>query len=152
MTHLVVEIGYLVAAVCFILSLMWMSHPSTARRSVMAGELGMLLAIVGTLLLKEVIDYKLIAAALLLGSAIGAPLAYLMPMTAIPQRTALSHAFGALAVSLIAMNVRNILGLISLSASPWVTGMVFVSVIALLCAVGATLTGLIFILAEEDHT
>ena len=101
MTHLVVEIGYLVAAVCFILSLMWMSHPSTARRSVMAGELGMFLAIVGTLLLKEVVDYKLIAAALLLGSAIGAPLAYLMPMTAIPQRTALSHAFGALAVSLI---------------------------------------------------
>jgi NAD(P) transhydrogenase subunit beta len=101
MTHLVVEVGYLVAAVCFILSLMWMSHPSTARRSVIAGELGMFLAIVGTLLLKEVIDYKLIAAALLLGSAIGAPLAYLMPMTAIPQRTALSHAFGALAVSLI---------------------------------------------------
>ena len=101
MIHLVVEIGYLVAAVCFILSLMWMSHPSTARRSVIAGELGMVLAIVGTLLLKEVIDYKLIAAALLLGSAIGAPLAYLMPMTAIPQRTALSHAFGALAVSLI---------------------------------------------------
>jgi hypothetical protein len=57
-----------------------------------------------------------------------------------------------LAVLLVAMNVRNILGLISLSASPWVTGMVFVSVITLLCAVGATLTGLIFILSEEDHT
>jgi hypothetical protein len=56
----------------------------------------------------------------------------------------------ALAVSLIAMNVRNILGLISLSASPWVTGMVFVSVVALFCAVGATLTGLVFILAEDD--
>jgi hypothetical protein len=50
------------------------------------------------------------------------------------------------------MNVRNVLGLISLSASPWITGLVFVSVIALLCAVGATLTGLIFILAEEDNT
>ena len=57
-----------------------------------------------------------------------------------------------LAVLLVAMNVQNILGLISLSASPWVTAMVFVSVIALFCAVGATLTGLIFILAEEDHT
>jgi len=57
-----------------------------------------------------------------------------------------------LAVSLVAMNVRNILGLISLSASPWVAGMVFVSVIALFCAVGATLTGLIFILAEEDES
>jgi O-antigen ligase len=55
-----------------------------------------------------------------------------------------------LAVLLVAMNVRNILGLISLSASPLVTGMLFVSVIALLCAVGATLTGIIFFLAEED--
>jgi len=97
----IVEVAYLVAAVCFILSLMWMSHPSTSRRGVMAGELGMLLAIVGTLLLKEVVDYPLIAAALLLGAAIGAPLAYLMPMTAIPQRTAISHALGALAVGLI---------------------------------------------------
>ena len=57
-----------------------------------------------------------------------------------------------LAVLLVAINVQNILGLISLSASPWVTAMVFVSVIALFCAVGATLTGLIFILAEEDST
>jgi len=57
-----------------------------------------------------------------------------------------------LAVLLVAMNVRNILELISLSASPWVTGMVFVSVIALFCAVGATLTGLIFILAEDGDS
>ena len=97
----VVEAAYLIAAVCFILSLMWMSHPSTSRRGVMAGELGMLLAIVGTLLLKDVVDYPMIAAALLLGSAIGVPLAYMMPMTAIPQRTAISHSLGALAIALI---------------------------------------------------
>jgi H+-translocating NAD(P) transhydrogenase subunit beta len=97
----VVEAAYLIAAVCFILSLMWMSHPSTSRRGVMAGELGMLLAIVGTLLLKDVVDYPMIAAALLLGSAIGVPMAYLMPMTAIPQRTAISHSLGALAIALI---------------------------------------------------
>jgi NAD(P) transhydrogenase subunit beta len=98
---LVVEIAYIAAAVCFILSLMWMSHPSSSRRGVRVGEAGMLLAIIGTLLLKQVVDYKLIAAALLLGSAIGVPLAYLMPMTAIPQRTAISHSLGALAVALI---------------------------------------------------
>jgi len=97
----VVEVAYLVAAVCFILSLMWMSHPSTSRRGVFVGEFGMLLAIVGTLLLKEVVDYKLIAAALLLGSAIGVPLAYMEPMTPIPQRTAISHSLVALAVALI---------------------------------------------------
>ena len=101
MSHPVVEAVYLASAVCFILSLMWMSHPTTSRRGVRAGELGMLLAIIGTLLLKEVVDYPMIAAALLLGSAIGVPLAYLMPMTAIPQRTALSHSLGALAVALI---------------------------------------------------
>jgi O-antigen ligase len=56
-----------------------------------------------------------------------------------------------LAVLLVAMNVRNILGLISLSASPLITGMLFVSVIALLCAVGATLTGLIFILTDDEN-
>jgi NAD(P) transhydrogenase subunit beta len=78
-----------------------MSHPSTSRRGVFVGEFGMLLAIVGTLLLKEVVDYPLILAALLLGSAIGVPLAYMMPMTAIPQRTAISHSLGALAVALI---------------------------------------------------
>ena len=101
MSHTVVEAAYIAAAICFILSLMWMSHPSTSRRGVFVGEAGMLLAIIGTLLLKEVVDYKLIAAALLLGSAIGVPLAYMMPMTAIPQRTAISHSLGALAVALI---------------------------------------------------
>jgi NAD(P) transhydrogenase subunit beta len=101
MSHGVVEATYLAAAVCFILSLMWMSHPTTSRRGVVAGELGMLLAIVATLLLKEVVDYPMIIVALLVGSAIGVPLAYKMPMTAIPQRTAISHSLGALAVALI---------------------------------------------------
>ena len=69
------------------------------------------------------------------------------------RHLAMGGLFGTvLAVLLVAINVQNILGLISLSASPWVTAMVFVSVIALFCAVGATLTGLIFILAEEDNT
>ncbi|HEX7852712.1 MAG TPA: NAD(P)(+) transhydrogenase (Re/Si-specific) subunit beta [Sphingobium sp.] len=98
---LVVQAAYLIAAGLFILALMWMSSPKTARRGVWAGEVGMLLAVVGTLLHHEVVDYNLIIIAVLLGSAIGAPMAYLMPMTAIPQRTAISHAFGALAVGLI---------------------------------------------------
>ena len=96
-----IQISYLIAAGLFILSLKWMNSPGTARRGVLAGEIGMLIAIVGALLKHEVISYEGIAAALLLGSAIGAPLAYLMPMTAVPQRTALSHAFGALAAALI---------------------------------------------------
>lgn len=58
----------------------------------------------------------------------------------------------ALAVSLVIMNVRNILELIAHSSAPWLTGIVFVSIFSLFCAVGATLTGFIFILAEEDKT
>src|SRR3954464_966432 len=100
-TQSVIEIIYLIASILFILSLKWMSSPATARRGVQAGEIGMLLAIVGTLLRHEVINYQWIMIAFLLGSAIGVPLAYLMPMTAVPQRTALSHAFGALASALI---------------------------------------------------
>src|SRR5262245_39645601 len=92
---------YLIAAGRFILSLKWMSSPETARRGVLAGGAGMLIAIVGTLLRHEVLSYEWILIAFLLGSAIGVPLAYMMPMTAVPQRTALSHAFGALAAALI---------------------------------------------------
>src|SRR3954464_6624629 len=96
-TQSVIEIIYLIASILFILSLKWMSSPATARRGVQAGEIGMLLAIIGTLLRHEVVSYEWIVGGFLLGSAIGVPLAYLMPMTAVPQRTALSHAFGALA-------------------------------------------------------
>ena len=96
-----VELLYLGAASLFILALMWMSHPLSARRSVWAGETGMLLAIIGTLIGHDVVNYQIILIAMLVGSAIGAPMAYLMPMTAIPQRTAISHAFGALAIGLI---------------------------------------------------
>jgi H+-translocating NAD(P) transhydrogenase subunit beta len=92
---------YIAAAAMFILSLKWLSTPATARRGVHVGELGMLLAVVGTLLRHEVVEYQWILVALFLGSAIGVPLAYLMPMTAVPQRTALSHACGALAAALV---------------------------------------------------
>ena len=98
-TH-VIEITYIIAAVLFILSLKWMSSPATARRGVWAGEAGMLLAIVGTLLHHGIVDYKWIAIALVLGAIIGVPLGNVQ-MTAVPQRTALSHAFGALCVTLV---------------------------------------------------
>jgi NAD(P) transhydrogenase subunit beta len=96
-----VPFAAIAASTLFILSLMWMSHPSTARRGVRAGELGMLIAIVGALVHHEVVDYNLIVIAMIAGAAVGIPMALLMPMTAIPQRTAISHAFGALAVGLI---------------------------------------------------
>jgi H+-translocating NAD(P) transhydrogenase subunit beta len=92
---------YLLASAGFILAIKWMNHPSTARRGVIIGELGMLLAVIGTLLRNDISNYTWILVALAIGSGIGVPLAYLMPMTAVPQLTALSHAFGALASALI---------------------------------------------------
>ena len=92
---------YMAAGVAFILSLKWLSHPTTARRGVKSGELGMLLAVIGTLVHADIVSYKWIAVAFILGTAIGAPLAIFMPMTAVPQRTAISHAFGALAAALV---------------------------------------------------
>src|SRR5262249_5600790 len=88
------------ASALFILSLKWMASPTTARRGVRAGEIGMVLAIGGTLLHQGIVDYKWIAIALVIGSGIGIPLG-LVQMTAVPQRTALSHAFGALCVTLV---------------------------------------------------
>jgi NAD(P) transhydrogenase subunit beta len=96
----IIEIIYLVASALFILSLKWMSSPRTARRGVHAGEIGMVLAIGGTLLRHGIIDFKWIAIALVLGAIIGIPLGRVQ-MTAVPQRTALSHAFGALCVTLV---------------------------------------------------
>jgi NAD(P) transhydrogenase subunit beta len=95
-----IEFTYLVATALFILALKWMSSPVTARRGVRAGEIGMLLAIAGTLLNHDIVDYKWVAIALVLGSIIGVPLGQ-VHMTAVPQRTALSHAFGALCVTLV---------------------------------------------------
>ena len=99
-TQPIIEITYLVASILFILSLKWMSSPSTARHGIWAGEIGMLLAIGGTLLQRGIVDYKSIAIALVLGTCIGIPLG-LVKMTAVPQRTALSHAFGAFCVTLV---------------------------------------------------
>jgi NAD(P) transhydrogenase subunit beta len=99
-TQTTIDITYLLASVLFILALKWMISPRTARRGVRAGEVGMLLAIGGTLLQHGIVDYTGIAIALVLGTGIGIPLG-LVPMTAVPQRTALSHACGALCVTLV---------------------------------------------------
>jgi NAD(P) transhydrogenase subunit beta len=99
-SQILLETIYLIAAMLFILSLKWLSSPASARRGVRAGEIGMLLAVVGTLLHRGIVDYTWIAIALVLGAIIGVPLGFVQ-MTAVPQRTALSHAFGALCVTLV---------------------------------------------------
>ena len=95
------QVAYIVGALCVVLAIKWLSSPVTARRGVFAGELGMLLAVIGTLLRINAVNIQWILIAMVVGAAIGAPLAYLMPMTSVPQLTALSHAFGALAAALV---------------------------------------------------
>jgi NAD(P) transhydrogenase subunit beta len=101
MTEWVIGLLYVAAGGCFVLALKWLSHPATARRAVRVGEVGMLLAVVGTLLQQEIVDLRWIAVAVVIGSAIGALIAMFVPLTAMPQRIALSHAFGALAAALV---------------------------------------------------
>jgi NAD(P) transhydrogenase subunit beta len=98
---LTVELSYLAAAVLFILGLKLLSDPRTARRGMFLAELGMLAAIVGTLFHHEVITFQWILVGLFIGGAAGVFIAWWTPMTAMPQRTALSHAFGAAAVALV---------------------------------------------------
>ena len=94
------ELTYLVAAALFILALYWMNSPQTARRGVLSGVLAMTLAVLGAMLEPHVVNWGWIGIALVLGFAVGVPLSW-VPLTAVPQRTALSHAFGGLAAGLL---------------------------------------------------
>ena len=96
-----VQFLYIVAAALFVLSIKWMSEARTSRRGNHAGALGMALAIVATLMAFEVPRADLLVVALILGAFIGVPIALRLPMTAVPERTAASHAFGSLAVALV---------------------------------------------------
>jgi H+-translocating NAD(P) transhydrogenase subunit beta len=100
MSHAVEQIAYLVATILFIFSLYWMNAPKTARRGVQAGVAGMTLAVVATWIQPQIVHHGLIVLALVAGVAVGIPLS-LVSLTAVPQRTALSHAFGGLAAGLV---------------------------------------------------
>ena len=94
------EATYLVASVFFVLGLKGLSHPDSARRGMIMAAAGMAAAVFGTLFHAGIVSYTWILVGLVVGSSIGIPMA-MVPMTAMPQRTALSHAFGALAASLV---------------------------------------------------
>ena len=114
MEHLV-QYLYIISAGLFILSLKWMNHPDSSRHGVFAGEIGMLIAVIATFIgfpgpitagvqavgIGFVHNWTWIITAIVIGTAVGIPIAYIMPMTAVPQRTALSHACGALAAALV---------------------------------------------------
>jgi NAD(P) transhydrogenase subunit beta len=94
------ELAYLGSIILFILSLKWLSSPETARRGVRAGEIGMVIAILTTLAAAGIVHYKWIFTGLAIGGVVGIPLGF-VKTTAVPQRTALSHSFGAMSAALI---------------------------------------------------
>jgi len=96
-----IEFSYLLASILFILGLKGLSHPETAKRGMHLAEFGMMMAIIGTLMHFEIVSYTWIIVGLLLGSTLGAAMGVWVPMTAMPQRTALSHAFAAFAEALV---------------------------------------------------
>ena len=110
MRNYLIEGSYFLASILFILGLRGLSHPETARRGMHLAEFGMLMAIIGTLMHQEIVSYEWILAGLLIGSAIGTGIGLWVPMTAMPQRTAFSHAFGAFAAALVGVSEYSLHG------------------------------------------
>jgi NAD(P) transhydrogenase subunit beta len=92
---------YIVSGVLFILGLKGLSSPKYARKGMFLAEFGMLVAIVGTLFDPKIQNYWWIGIGLVIGSFVGGTMGLRIPMTAVPQRTALSHSLGALAATLV---------------------------------------------------
>ena len=99
--EVLIEAAYLAASVLFVLGLRSLTHPDRARRGMQLAALGMVVAIAGTLVNHEIVRFDWILAGLALGSVIGYPLGVYVPMTAMPQRIAISHMFGAIAATLV---------------------------------------------------
>jgi NAD(P) transhydrogenase subunit beta len=91
----------LIASILFLLGLRGLSHTESARRGMNLAACGMLIAVVGTLLNKSIVTYEWILGGLVVGTVIGIPMGLWVPMTKMPERIALSHAFGGLAVALV---------------------------------------------------
>jgi len=100
MTHAVAQFAAILATALFIFSLHWMNDPKTARRGVVAGVSGMLVAVLATWFQPEIVHHAWVVLAIVAGFIVGFPLSR-VPLTAVPQRTALSHAFGGLAAGLV---------------------------------------------------
>jgi NAD(P) transhydrogenase subunit beta len=101
MIHALTQLAYVVATALFVLALHWMNDPKTARRGVYAGIAAMLIAVLATWAQPQVIvHHAWIVLAIAAGFLVGWPLSR-VPLTAVPQRTALSHSFGGLAAGLV---------------------------------------------------
>ena len=116
MRTLFIQLAYVSASVLFILGLRSLTRPDRARRGMQQAAVGMALAIAGTLVNHQILDYRWIALGMVLGALIGYPLGMWVPMTAMPQRIALALSFSALAATLVGIaeyytGVRSVEGI-----------------------------------------
>ena len=102
MDNFYLDLAYLVSAVCFIYGLKMLSHPKSARNGNMIATIGMLIAVVTTVLSGTSLDLKMIAFAMIIGSIIGAFFAVRVEMTQMPQLVAIFNGFGGGASALVA--------------------------------------------------
>ena len=129
MIHGLIQLAYVAATALFVFSLYWMNDPKSARRGVFAGVLAMVLAIAATWFNSEVTHHLWIVIAIAAGFVVGVPLSR-VPITAVPQRTALSHAFGGLAAGLVGVAKYYVwVGEGGAAATPFRMGAIVVEVI-----------------------
>jgi len=100
MIYSIVQFSFIIATALFVFALYWMKDPKTARKAVFSGIAAMAIAIISTLIDPAIVNWEWIAVAIAFGFIVGIPLSK-VPLTAVPQRTALSHAFGGLAAGLV---------------------------------------------------
>jgi NAD(P) transhydrogenase subunit beta len=94
-------VSLFIASILFLLGLRRLSHPDTARKGMMMAVVGMFIAVIGTLLHQRIVTYEWIVGGLVVGTVVGIPMGLWIPMTKMPERIALSHSFGGLAVALV---------------------------------------------------
>jgi NAD(P) transhydrogenase subunit beta len=126
MDHLI-QVIYLLSAIGFIFSLRWMNDPKTARQGVGAGVIAMALAVGGTMLHHDIKSYEWILVSMVLGTIVGVPLSR-VALTAVPQRTALSHAFGGLAAGLVG-TAKYYLFVAEGTLTPFMTGAIIFEIL-----------------------
>jgi H+-translocating NAD(P) transhydrogenase subunit beta len=99
--NLLINLAYVAAAILFVIGLKQLGSPATARRGNMLSAVGMFIAVVVTLLDRQILDYKWILLGVVIGSVVGAIAARIVAMTAMPEMVALFNGFGGLASLLV---------------------------------------------------
>ncbi len=123
--YLLVNLSYIVAVALFIFGLKMLTSPATARKGNLVSSLGMLLAVVMTLLSQGIIDYKWIAAGIIAGSIIGVFSARLVAMTQVPEMVAVFNGFGGITSLLVGWATYHVM----VASDLFTTATVFLAVL-----------------------